>query len=357
MMRRNSRIYLSHLNSGKTEKLFKFIILSHTFKQYFIDLIWQQGSTLKMYCEPNLIRKGVARFGISYRLAASIANESLAAVKAAKAQNTRRPSIKRHSLILGYHFATLEKSDHINFDFILKLGGCEVPILNIPFSKTAHLNKFLDSGWNIAKSFRIGLNKKHNLYLDLIFEKQKPKKRKTGKVIGIDSNYRGGMVISSGRIIGKTVYEKIQNFAKYEKNTHAQIKQQLNYELKHKKFVGIKTIAIEDLKYVKHFKRGTFSRSFNRRLSHWTYRYFMDRLDQICEEQGIWLVKKYPGYTSQTCSRCHRCDKRSRVDDRFECTSCGFSTNADLNAAFNLKTLGEAEVYDLRSLKNWKFTV
>lgn len=355
MMRRSSRIYLAHINAGKIERLIKFLVRCHTYKQYFADLLWQQNGTFKTYCDTNLIRRGVKRFGITFRLTSMIANEVLGTIKATRTNGGSKPDMRRHLLILNYHFTTLEKSDHVGFDFVLKLKGCEIPVINIPFSKTAHLNKFLNSGWQIAKSFRLGLDKKCRLYLDLILEKFKVEKRESGEIVGLDSNYKGGMVFSDGRMIARDSYRKIQQFAKREKNTHEQIKQELNRELKQFDFSNIKIIAIEDLKYVKHFKRETFSRIFNRRLSHWTYRYFVTRIEQVCEEQGIKTVKKYPGYTSQTCSRCHSCDKRNRAEDRFECSSCGYENNADLNAALNLKTLGEAEVYGLRSLPSWKY--
>lgn len=356
MMRRSSRVHLLHLNKSKIKRLYDFIARCHIFQQYFADLLWQQNGILKSYCDPVLLRRGSRRFRISYRLASLVANEVLGTVKSVRKKNRcSKPNIHKFSITLNCLFSVLEKSTRIGFDFVLKLKGCEIPVLNIPFSKTAHLNKFLNSGWQIAKSFHIGFDLKHRLYVDLILEKPRPKRLITGEIVGFDSNYKGGMVFSDGRIIGEKSYAKIRSFAKREKNTHGQIKQELNRELKQFDFSNIRQIAVEDLKYVKHFKRETFSRVFNRRLSHWTYRYFMTRLGQICEERGIFISKKYPGYTSQTCSRCHNCDKRNRVEDRFECTSCGFQSNADLNAAFNLKTLGEAEVYGLRSLKNWRY--
>jgi putative transposase len=52
-------------------------------------------------------------------------------------------------------------------------------------------------------------------------------------------------------------------------------------------FSQIKTIVVEDLKKVKHDKRGTFSRVFNRRLSHWLYKYSETLLQRKCEELGI----------------------------------------------------------------------
>ncbi len=53
------------------------------------------------------------------------------------------------------------------------------------------------------------------------------------------------------------------------------------------------------------------------------------------------LIKVDPKYTSQTCSRCGYVDKNNRVtQSRFVCKSCGFTINADINAAKNILARG-----------------
>jgi len=53
------------------------------------------------------------------------------------------------------------------------------------------------------------------------------------------------------------------------------------------------------------------------------------------------LIKVNPKQTSQTCSRCGYVDKENRVSQsRFVCKSCGFTINADVNAAKNILVRG-----------------
>ena len=53
------------------------------------------------------------------------------------------------------------------------------------------------------------------------------------------------------------------------------------------------------------------------------------------------VVKVNPKYTSQTCSECGAVDSKSRISQSgFVCTSCGFISNADVNAAKNIKEKG-----------------
>ena len=353
-IQRSSRIYLNLANAGKKKECLAFLTLCHDLQQYFIDLFWQRQDCKGKYTDLETVHRGRDRFKTTTRLAQAMAKQAKESLRHKNCGiRKRKPRLHQQTATLYYHFANIEKGNGV-FDYVLNLVGSGAPKLTMPFNSTSHLNRLLANGFMICKTVRLGRDK-DNLWLDVIVDKPRPTKRTEGKVIGIDSNYKGGFVLSDGRLIAKNSYNKIQSFAKREKNTHEQIKQELNRELKQLDFSGIKTIAIEDLKYVKRNKRGTFSRIFNRRLSHWTYRYFMVRLEQICEEQGISVSKKLPHYTSQTCHSCHRCDKRSRAGSEFACVWCGYRDDADLNAARNLCLLGEAGLYGVRSLPSWKY--
>ena len=58
------------------------------------------------------------------------------------------------------------------------------------------------------------------------------------------------------------------------------------------------------------------------------------------------LIKVNPAYTSQTCSHCGHAEKENRKSQaRFQCVSCGFVSNADTNAAINIRRLGMAQLH------------
>ncbi len=58
------------------------------------------------------------------------------------------------------------------------------------------------------------------------------------------------------------------------------------------------------------------------------------------------LIEVNPAYTSQTCSRCGHAEKENRkTQARFQCVSCGFVSNADTNAATNIRRLGMAQLH------------
>jgi len=58
------------------------------------------------------------------------------------------------------------------------------------------------------------------------------------------------------------------------------------------------------------------------------------------------LIEVNPAYTSQTCSHCGHTEKENRKSQaRFLCVSCGFASNADTNAAMNIRRLGMAQLH------------
>ena len=58
------------------------------------------------------------------------------------------------------------------------------------------------------------------------------------------------------------------------------------------------------------------------------------------------LIEVNPAYTSQTCQKCGHVDKENRkTQARFLCVSCGFASNADTNAAMNIRRLGMAQLH------------
>jgi IS605 OrfB family transposase len=72
-------------------------------------------------------------------------------------------------------------------------------------------------------------------------------------------------------------------------------------------------------------------------LKNWAYYDLQSKIEQKANEAGIVVRKINPKYTSQ---RCHKCghisagNRKTQAD--FVCEKCGYSTNADFNAAKNI---------------------
>jgi hypothetical protein len=349
-MRRSSRVYLNDLNKGKVKTLKEFLCLCHDVTQYFVDLFWQRQDFSAKLADLPTVHRATERFGITTRLAQALAKQAKECVRSANKHTPRRkPELHLHTTTLYSHFVSIESYNGDAFDFAVKLGGSGAPDVILPVHSTAHLNGFLNAGWKLSKTVRLG-RRGDRLFVDFLLEKPRPVLKQEGKVVGMDSNYKAGFVFSDGQVVGQEIYAKIQTFGKRQKHTHAEVKSMVGHALKQVDLSGVKLLAIENLKYVKHGKRGKFSRSFNRRLAHWIYSSTAHLQVQDCEEQGVRLERKSPWKTSQYCRMCGKWDRRNRVGSKFLCVNCGHEDDADHNSSKNLELLGVAGMYGLRSL-------
>jgi len=104
-----------------------------------------------------------------------------------------------------------------------------------------------------------------------------------------------------------------------------------------------RAVASEDLTHLR--SRVRLNRSQRRTHSSWSYADLRAKIAYKGAMHGVVVVAVDPRYTSQTCSRCGHCEKANRhSQSSFQCTSCGLSLNADVNAALNLRERGRATV-------------
>jgi IS605 OrfB family transposase len=281
-MKRSARVFLNELNQGKAHELRTFLYLCHDVLQYFVDLFWQRGEMRASFADLETAHLAVKRFGITTRLAQALAKQAMEIVASQRKKpliGRKKPRLRRHVVTLFYHFLKLEEFRGEEFDFAAVFVGSGAPRTIVPFRSTSPLNKLIAEGWTISKTFRLGM-RRGRLWIEIIFEKERPEPKQEGRVVGMDSNYRHGLIFSDGQQVAQSLHPKIQTFSKREKHTRQQIKEELAREIKEIDLSEIKTVVVEDLKRVKDNKRGTFSRTFNRRLSHWQYAYAVDFVGQ-----------------------------------------------------------------------------
>jgi len=88
-------------------------------------------------------------------------------------------------------------------------------------------------------------------------------------------------------------------------------------------------------------KNASAKRGLNRAITQQSWGLFFEFLEYKLIERGGKLVRVDPKFTSQTCNKCGHISKENRKSqDKFVCTSCGHSANADINAAKNIRARG-----------------
>ena len=94
-------------------------------------------------------------------------------------------------------------------------------------------------------------------------------------------------------------------------------------------------LAFEDLKHIR--KRVQVRRGQRDDLHSWAFYQLQSFAAYKAQRVGIPTVWVDPRNTSRTCSRCGYCGKANRQTQAvFECQSCGYTANADENAAKNI---------------------
>ena len=177
--------------------------------------------------------------------------------------------------------------------------------------------------------------------------------------IGVDLNTTGHVAVAADILSGKTMKlgKNIHyNHRQSSKNCTKLWKEGKLWKLKKIKSRERKTfksalnaISRQIVSFAESLGSGIkFEKLFSPRYSHrhgadGSYEFSFDNgsffsLQQQVEkrawDRGIPVMYVNPAYTSKRCSRCGQFGRRSRK--HFECPHCGYMTNADVNAAFNI---------------------
>ena len=350
LMRRTSRLHLTAANPGKVAALRAFLLLYVKVVNYFIAFFWSTKNFTAALADKFITNRAVKRFGITARLAQCAAKQAKETVRSQRErQRQTMPCLRRKVATLDSRFVTITPFRGGAFDLALRfMSG--LPKLIIPLHWTAHTERLRAQGWRLGTSIRLGLDG-DRVWVELIFEQERPALRTEGTVLGIDRGLNKAFACSDGQVVGGADFKaEIKARDKRDKTAHHHSQTELFRRLKQLQLEGVKTIVLEDLRLIKRGKRGKFPRRLNRLLSFWLTARAVQWLACRCEELGIRLLFVSPYKTSQRCSHCGKIDKRSRCGERFKCVSCGYETDADYNASLNLALLGLAGVDSLRLL-------
>lgn len=85
-------------------------------------------------------------------------------------------------------------------------------------------------------------------------------------------------------------------------------------------------------------------RGLNREILSQNWGEFADILESKAVSAGIPFVRVAPKFTSQTCGACGATDPESRNGESYDCRTCGYAADADVNAAENILKRGLTEL-------------
>jgi IS605 OrfB family transposase len=180
-------------------------------------------------------------------------------------------------------------------------------------------------------------------YVQFSFERETGLKKEVKNIIGIDTGINALASTSDKLQFGidiKALIEKSKRCKKGSKGKQRAIntiKQRMN-EVAKKVINGKDLIVVEKLSNLNSNSKlkGRLSKNIRSSIGSWNYAYWLMRLEMNCEENRISFRTVSPYNTSMTCSVCNHIDSRNRNGEVFKCQACGYTDNADINAALNI---------------------
>ena len=264
------------------------------------------------------------------------------------------PNLNNLSINLDERFFDIKKGNH--FDSFVKIilpyfneKGTRTLQINIPLNNHEHSNNLLSEGFKLRKNIQIK-KVKNEYYINLIWMKETPNKKTEGTSLGLDMGYKKLLCDHNGNKYNGNlteIYDKIsrkKQGSKAFKRSLLHRDNEINRICNQLPLNDVKDLIIEDLKSVK-----TGKKYFSNKIQRWSYVKTITKLNNICDEYGINMVKVSPSYTSQTCSTCGHIDKNNRKGETFHCLICSYENDADVNASINIHNRG---VYSLSNQEN-----
>lgn len=315
--------------------------------QYYIDLLWDG----KLELSKNLSSKVLPINNIEHsRWRQNIYKQASEIVRSCRKRKKKsKPEIKEITINLDERFFDIKEVNSNEFAQYIKIifpffkeGKRRTIQAKYPIKQHKHSLKF--SNWQRANT--VQLKKTNNqFYLNFIYKKEielKSKKKETS--IAFDAGYKKMLVDHKGNAIGVEIndlYKKISNKQQGSKSFEKALRERnsrINEELNKFDLSQISHVVIERLKSVHKNKRKDKKRTRKQmnKQQRWVYSYISNKLERLCEENGVCLTKVNPAYTSQTCSFCGNIDKSSRKGEIYHCKKCKIKMDADHNAAINI---------------------
>jgi len=251
------------------------------------------------------------------------------------------PVHKGKRMYVSCTIADLQEKETQEFDAWLHLQsiGNEI-ILDLPIKFHKHLNKIAVQGKRL-NSYIIT-----DKYVQLAYEiPNKP--LKTGfNAIGIDTGINALASINTGAQFGldiKPIVERVKRCGQGsngQKTARRALKQRMDEVAKEvlNHFKNVDCVVVEALKNLNYKTklRRRLSKNIRRSIGTWAYRYWLRRLQMLCEMNRVHFHEVPPQYTSQRCPSCGHTDRGNRQRTEFKCLACGRTDNADVVGSLNI---------------------
>ena len=180
-------------------------------------------------------------------------------------------------------------------------------------------------------------------YVQFSFERETGPKKDGKEIVGIDTGINALASTSDKLQFGIDIKKFIEKSKRCKKGSKGKqraintIKQRIN-EVAKQVIKNKDLVVVEKLSNLNNNSKlkGRLSKNIRSSIGSWNYAYWLNRLEMNCEENRVSFRTVSPYNTSITCSACNSIDSGNRNGEVFKCQACGYTDNADVNAALNI---------------------
>jgi len=301
------------------------------------------------YLHANLVQKAIKR---------ATKDVGNCVDRLADSDNTSKPEYDTFSIVYDKRAATYYR-DKVSLATVNGRVECDYDLPANP-EGTPHGKYLLNEDYSFSTSTVHYDSEDDEFYLHAAMERDidasSPEKAEDSRVLGVDCNVDDHIAVTStGKFVGNADFLNHQR-REFEKRRASL--QQTGTEEAHWTFQrigdkfgrwcedylhqyskelvaeaqrhGCTHIAFEDLEQIR--ERISDGKKFQQ----WAFNELQTQTGYKAESVGIVVEKVEPKYTSQQCSKCGCTLEENRDGQDFECLDCGYSVNADYNAAKNI---------------------
>jgi IS605 OrfB family transposase len=251
-----------------------------------------------------------------------------------------KPKHKGYKMSVSCTIGELQKpkKQTKEFDAWLHLASIGNKIsLDIPIKFHKHYRELEQNGQRL-NSYIITKD-----YIQFSFERETGPKKEVKNIIGIDTGINALASTSAKEQFGTDIKALIEKSKRCKKGSKGKqraintIKQRIN-EVAKEVLKDKDLVVVEKLSNLNNNSKlkGRLSKNIRSSIGSWNYAYWLNRLEMNCEEDRVSFRTVSPYNTSITCPVCNLADSRNRNGEVFKCQACGYTDNADVNAALNI---------------------
>ncbi len=308
----------------------------------FIGRFWGRRWQKRELTKGNIV---VEDTWLSARMRKVAAREAIDMARAARERDgrlARKPVHKGTRMCVSSTIGTLRPSkEAASFDAWLHLASIGRGIrLDLPVRYHRHYLRYAQDPRARRKESYIITEES----VQLAFEVEVGEPRTEGPELGLDSGVHALATLSDCRRFGTdleglmAIVRRRRHGSRGQQRARHALHQRMAEVAKEIAALEPRTLVVEDLKRLHHGMRRDrrLSRNMRRSLGAWAYRDWLGRLERACEMNRVRFVRVPPAYSSQRCHVCGHTERGNRKGEMFRCRGCGYSDQADVNAARNL---------------------